>query len=303
MRINTLATVLQGTIARGNNQPDLNSFGSVLTTANGVSFGFIKPSQFWRNDSQAQSSSRSQHDSIVTADSAIVRTLYSNGSSATSPMLEFFDVHDKTYYDAYYTVMMEQNLGNIYQKDFYLKINRSTHSSKTPSGAPSSYDQEKADKGYICSVNTEFVSVNDLVVTMYLLGGPAFNPFTQKWDILFSPIIHIKDAETTATSNYKNLRIVPFGVSENVSGDKQSPWVGQYQMNMYADTNAAYKLNSDLNGLTPYGRLIYSKAEEPTSNLFSYFINANLQPTGYGTYSGMNNCGARVSSIDYDVDI
>lgn len=299
MKLNTLAKVAQGSISRTYQHPDLGSFGpATIQAANGLTFGFVSPAPYYRDDGGATSESKSQASRIKSADSSFVHRIFAGGSPGQSPTIEFFDIHDKTYYNAYYYTTTKIN-GD--KREIWIHISRSEHADKIPSGAPSGFTREESDEAPLFEYDVNYVDLAKTYVDMYLLGGPAFNPFTKKWDILFAPAFHFSKSDL----NYyvMNERMVPYEGSFAISPINYY-WTNMWHMYHYSDQNPDTKWQNGLESLTPYGRTIYSKTEEPTNNFFSYFVNANLSPSRMANYtSTMKNPGAFTNSIQYDVDI
>lgn len=302
MKLDTLTRVAQGTIQRTYQHPDFGSLGpSTIQAANGLTFGFVSPAPFYRSDGGATSGSKSEASRIKTADSAFVHRIFSAGTTGQSPQIEFFDIHDKTYYSAYYYTTIEVNGSDSDKRDIWVHIGRSAHQSKIPSGAPTGFTREESDRAAIGSYDINHVDLTKTYVDMYMLGGPAFNPFTKKWDILFAPAFHFSKEDSSYST--MNQRIVPYEGSFAVAPIDYY-WTNMWHMYHHSDQNSETKFDSGLDSLTPYGRTIYSKTEEPTNNFFSYFVNANLQPSRMGDYrSTMKNPGAYTSTVQYDVDI
>lgn len=296
MRLNSLAKVYQNSLQRSNYHPDIGSIGNTIQDNAGNTFGFIAPAPFFRNDGSRYSTNdaKAEHSHILSGDAAFVHRLYSNGTFANSPTLNFFDIHDKTYHTAYYYVTEE--IDSPYHT-FYLNISRSEHAGKHPEGSTPPYH----DKAYIDRYE-ETYHYGTATIDFYLLGGPAFNPYTKKWDILFAPAINVSRSNDLNYPDFPNQRLVPYEGSWQLCNSQYyySSVITTYH---WAENNLI-RLNDDLTSFVPYGRSIYSFNEEPTNPLFSYFIDANLQPSQMGNWgSQMSNPGSYTGTIQYDVDI
>lgn len=301
MHIDTLSKVTQHDVYRTQQQPDFSSMGSTtLTDSSGNNFGFLLPTPFWRNDGYERTTeeSKAEAQAIYNADNAagIVFRIFDTGNTGRSPDINFFDIHDKTYHSAYYYT---ETTGGTYPK-VSLHIHRSEHEDKQPQGST------RVDSVYLMSYDTRYAS-GKIQVDMYLLGGPAFNPFTKKWDILFAPAFHIlKEHDLGYNAEPCNKRMLPYNFYTNIDRIPEGPSFYQSSdviIQNFSNTNPYVVLNPGLSDFTPYGRTIYTREEEPTNNLFSYFVDATLSPSKIGSFNNMKNQGSYTSAIQYDVDV
>ena len=300
MHIDTLSKVTQRDAYRTRQQPDFSSMGSAtLTDSSGNNFGFLLPTPFWRNDGYERTTaeSKAEAQAIYNADNAagIVFRIFDNGTTGRSPDINFFDIHDKTYHSAYYYTEATSGTYPVVS----LCIHRSEHADKHPQGTT------RVDSVRLMQYDTRYAS-GKIQVDMYLLGGPAFNPYTKKWDILFAPAFHIlKEHDLGYNTDPCNQRMVPY-VFNSIIRIPEGPSFynsGSYILQNFPNTNPYVVSSPELANFTPYGRTIYARAEEPTNNLFSYFVDANLSPSKIGSFSNMKNQGSYTSNVQYDIDI
>lgn len=293
MILETLATIEQSSTnpAKGKSGFYHPYFTGTLVaskvTSNGGSVGLLAPSQVYCPPANGQGSTgtaATQHDRIKNWYNNAGLLFVGGTSTVSTSSLSFFDIKDKTYKSAFYSIRLEP-YGSGYRWNIYVVPLSGSERKVWSSGVMDIYD---VNHGYVA-------------LEFYYSGGIGFNPITKQWDLLFTPTICCYDGNYSSWSTkYTPNKINKYQGSDNLFLD------GGYTKNRNQFTEMPpnnYISSSGNDGnITPYGRGMYTIQEAPLSTAFSHFIDGSGMSITQANYTS-EVWGAEVTKIEHNINV